>query len=201
MSTDAFLAMTIPRLGTSSSVRIEEQARARGHSAGYTDGLRAGQLEIERRMAELASEHAAAVQAANDRTAAAVAVMEAAARALNERTVPVLAESHGALARAAADLAGAILGYELGDEERSARAAIGRALDVTSLDEVRAVFLHPADLALLGDEIRDAAGIVFTADPTLARGDARTEFPHGYLDARLFAALDRATAALIAENP
>jgi flagellar assembly protein FliH len=201
MSSDAFLAVSIPRLGTTSSARLEEQARSRGHAAGYTDGLRAAQVEVDRRMAELEDEHARALRVASDRTAAAVAVLQAAAHALNTRTLPVLAESHGALAAAAIELAEAILGYELGNEERTAHAAVARALDVTHLDDVRTVRLHPADLALLDDHARRNAGVIFTADPSLSRGDAVTEFPSGYLDARLSTALDRAKVALLAENP
>lgn len=201
MSSDTFLTMTIPRLGTSNSARLEEQARARGHAAGYTDGLRAAQVEVDRRMAQLEEQHAAALHAANDRTAAAVAILQAAAQSLNDRTLPVLAESHGALAAAAIELAEAILGYELGNEERAAHAAVTRALDVTHLDDVRTVRLHPADLALLDDHVRRSAGVTFTADSSLSRGDAITEFPSGYLDARLSTALDRAKVALLAENP
>lgn len=201
MSSDTFLALTIPRLGTTNSSRLDEQARARGHAAGYTDGLRAAQVEVARRVSELDERHAEALQAANDRTTAAVAVVETAARSLNERTVPLLAESHNALAAAAIELAEAILGYELGNEERSARAALARALDVTHLDDVRTVRLHPEDLALLDPDVHAAAGVELTADPSLSRGDAITEFPHGYLDARLSTALDRARAALLAENP
>jgi flagellar assembly protein FliH len=152
-------------------------------------------------MARLEEQHAAALRAANDRTAAAVAVLQAAAQSLNDRTLPVLAESHGALAAAAIELAEAILGYELGNEERAAHAAVNRALDVTHLDDVRTVRLHPADLALLDDHVRRNAGVTFTADSSLSRGDAITEFPSGYLDARLSTALDRAKVALLAENP
>jgi flagellar assembly protein FliH len=201
MSSDAFLALTIPRIGTSGSARLEEQVRAQGHAAGYTDGLRAAQVEIDRRMAQLEEQHHAALRAARDRTTTAVTVIQAAAKALNDRTVPLLAESHGALAAAAIELAEAILGYELGNEERAARAAIDRALEADHLEEVRTVRLHPDDLALLDDDIRRNAGVSFTADSSLSRGDAITEFPHGYLDARLSTALDRARVALLAENP
>lgn len=201
MSSDLFSAVAIPRLGTSSTASLEERARARGHAAGYTDGLRAAQADIDRRIAQLSEEHAAAVRAADERAENAIAVIASAAQSLNDRTVPVLAESHAALAAAAVELAEAILGYELRDEERSARAALERAIDVTELHEVRTVRLHPDDLALLDHGLRALVGVNLVGDPSLARGDAVTEFPDGYLDARLSTALERAKAALLAENP
>jgi flagellar assembly protein FliH len=202
MSSETFLAIPIPRLAMGGATRAEEQARARGHAAGYTDGLRAAQAEMDRRMSELDEAHARATRAANDRSAQAVAVIQAAAKALDDRSVPVLAEAHAALAAAAVDLAEAVLGYELGNEENSARRALERALGyVQGGEEIRTVRLHPADLALLDDDTRTRAGVEFTGDDSLARGDAVAEFPDGYLDARLSAALARAAAALILENP
>lgn len=209
MSSDAFLALDIPRLGDTASRRIEEQARARGHAAGYTAGLRMAQSDHAERVARYESERAAAAQAAAEQLDRAVALLSAAARALNERTLPLLAESHGALAAAAAELAESILGIELADHERSARAALERALGGVDTRLVHAVRLHPDDLALLeeldlhGDRERQrvVADITFIADPVLRRGDAVTEFADGYLDARIATALERATTALLRENP
>jgi flagellar assembly protein FliH len=201
MSSDTFLAMSVPRLQDTDTARIEQQARARGHAAGYTAGLRAAQSDVDRRVAELREQHERALRAEQDKTAAAVAVIAAAARALENRTVPVLAESTATLVATAVELAEAILGYELQDEERSARAALARALDGAEPHEIHVVRLNPDDLALLGEGTRALAGVDLVADASLSRGDAVTEFPDGYLDARLSTALARAKAALIAENP
>lgn len=204
MSTDAFLAMNIPRLRDSVSRRLEEQAQARGHAAGYTEGVRAAQADIDARAVRLEAEHAAAAELAAARVERTLALLGAAAQALHRRTVPLLADSHGALAAAAVELAEAILGYELADHEHSARAAVDRALADVDGPLVRTVRLNPDDLALLDDQALSGTatqtGVDFTADPSLARGDAVTEFADGYLDARIGSALARAKAALLGEN-
>jgi len=56
--------------------------------------------------------------------------------------------------------------------------------------------MNPADLATLGPDVLAAAGVTFTPDATLARGDAMTQFPDGYLDARIGSALARVKAAI-----
>jgi flagellar assembly protein FliH len=74
---------------------------------------------------------------------------------------------------------------------------------------VHTVRLHPRDLAVLravlasdataGDVLAglpDLTGVELVADAGLAPGDAVGEFPEGYLDGRVVAALDRARAAL-----
>jgi flagellar assembly protein FliH len=44
------------------------------------------------------------------------------------------------------------------------------------------------------------AGVELKADPTLNPGDAVAEYPQGWIDARLGAALDRAKAALLGND-
>jgi flagellar assembly protein FliH len=207
MSSDTFLRLTIPRLGDSASRRMEEQARASGHAAGYTDGLRAAQAEHAVRVARYESERATADEHAAARVDHAVGVLSAAAEALNARTLPLLAEVHGALAAAAGDLAESILGVELADHEASARAALARALTGVDTRLVHTIRLHPDDLSLLAEltlqgdlRLPTTDGITFTPDPALQRGDAVTEFADGYVDARINTALERARAALLREN-
>jgi flagellar assembly protein FliH len=207
MSSDTFLRLSVPRLGDSASRRIEEQARSGGHAAGYTDGLRAAQADHAVRVARYEAERAAAEERAAARVDHAIAVLTAAAQALNERTLPLLADSHGALAAAASELAESILGVELADHETSARAALSRALTGVDARIVHTVRLHPDDLALLAEltihgdlHLPAADGINLTADPALQRGDAVTDFADGFLDARIGTALMRAKAALLREN-
>ena len=63
-------------------------------------------------------------------------------------------------------------------------------------NEVRAVRLHPSDLAALDLETISAADVRLKADSTLNPGDAITDFTHGYLDATLASAVARARSAL-----
>ncbi|WP_166786604.1 hypothetical protein, partial [Cryobacterium sp. TMT1-19] len=176
----------------------------------YTAGLRAAAAEVDARIARLDAEQAAAGAIGQARIDRAVALLGAAAAALHERTVPVIQEAEDTLVATALELAEAILGYSLGDADASARAALGRALatgatgvtgaTVTTgaLGTIRphSVRMNPADLALIDLITRADAGVDFTADADLARGDAIAEFPDGFLDARIGTALTRAKAAL-----
>lgn len=196
MSSDAFVAMAVPRLGDRALALRQEKAAARGHAAGYADGLRAAQRELDARTARLDAEHGDALRRGDESIGRAVDILHRAARALDESALPLLAESYDTLAAAAIDLAEAIIGYELADGERSARAALDRALAAPNAEEARTVRLHPDDLAALGDDLRGRLAVALAPDPSLARGDAVAEFADGYLDARLSTALARAKAVL-----
>ncbi|MFS0702834.1 FliH/SctL family protein, partial [Cellulomonas sp. 179-A 4D5 NHS] len=102
---------------------------------------------------------------------------------------------------AALELAAAVLGTELADGERSARAALARVLGNPLVPGVHTVRLHPRDLAALqaAGGVPATSGVELVADPALAPGDAIGEHPDGYLDGRIDAALDRARAVLLAE--
>ena len=207
-----FSAVTFPSLQGERDAG-GDASRARGHAAGYTAGLRAAAAEVDARIARLDAEQTAAGAIGQARIDRAVALLGAAAAALHERTVPVIQEAEDTLVATALELAEAILGYSLGDADASARAALGRALatgatgatgvtgaTVTTgaLGTVRphSVRMNPADLALIDLITRADAGVDFTADADLARGDAIAEFPDGFLDARIGTALTRAKAAL-----
>ncbi|WP_022883842.1 FliH/SctL family protein [Glaciibacter superstes] len=201
MSTEAaFLATPFPRLGDDETRRIERVARAQGHAAGYTEGLRAAQAEIDARRAELEADHAARQVRAQRQTDSALALLGRAAEALNSRTLPILEELRRELAAAAVELAEAVLGYELADHETAAHAALDRVCAAGDPRLVHTVRMHPDDVSLLAANVGATTGIELSADPSLARGDAVMEFPDGYLDARLASALARAKAALLGAN-
>ncbi|WP_166789750.1 FliH/SctL family protein [Cryobacterium fucosi] len=197
MSSDAgFSTLSFPTLRDVNRDLGHEQSRARGHAAGYAAGLRAAADEIDARAARLDAEHAAAVRHGQARVDHAVAMLGAAAVALDERTIPVLRDAENTLVTTALDLAEAIIGHELDDAEKSARFALGRALNHTTAVQPHSVRMNPDDLAVLDESTRAQAGVEFAADPSLARGDAITEFPDGFLDARIGTALARAKAVL-----
>ncbi|WP_152204613.1 FliH/SctL family protein, partial [Georgenia thermotolerans] len=134
---------------------------------------------------------------------AALAVLASTAAAARARTAPVVAEATETLARAAVELAQALLGAELSDDDTSARTALARALGEAGDDDVVRVRLNPEDHAHLRamleahpGELDIPAGVELVPDAALARGDAVSELTEGYLDARLGAALARARAAL-----
>jgi len=202
------------------------RAEARGHAAGYAAGLRAAEADLAVRRVAMEAEHAEAATRLERSLAASFAALDAAAEALRQRVVPVLAESEEALVETALDLASAVVGYEIAASEpapvdatsavpsadaaahadaahpagpregRTARAAVARALDGLDRSLVVGVRLHPADLAALGDAPA-VSSVPLVADARLARGDAEVDLPSGLVDARLVTALSRARAALL----
>ena len=189
--------------------RIERQWQARGHAAGYTEGLRAAAVAVDARVARLEADHAELMRAAGEHRDRTLAGLTAAVRALEARTVPVLHDVEDTLLDAAIDLAEAIIGHALADQAAAVRAALGRAgaaaalpptgttaSHTTSHTASHTVRLNPHDLAALDVAAVAQAGVTLVADASLSRGDAVSEFPDGYLDARIGSALQRARAAL-----
>jgi flagellar assembly protein FliH len=69
-----------------------------------------------------------------------------------------------------------------------------RALALVPDEQTVTVRMSPVDLETLGDI--NTANIVVTADAAISSGDAIATMPHGWLDVRLFAALQRAKSVL-----
>lgn len=200
-STDIpFSRAEFPSLKPSRDAAGGSLAYAHGHTAGYTSGLREAALDAENRRILMEAEHAAVLADCEARTGHVLATLVAAVAALEAATVPVITEVQDSLAASSLDLAEAILARELADTEKSARAALARALAVPPEVGTRTIHMHPADLCVLDDAIRDSAGVLFVADDSLTPGDAFTEFKAGYLDARIRTALDRARAALLEDD-
>jgi flagellar assembly protein FliH len=197
MSTETgFSTLSFPTLRSSAQGDRDERARAGGHAAGYAAGLRAAEREVAARIAALEAEHAAEIAHSRARTDRAVSLLAAAAAALDASTLPVLEHAHVAVAEGALELAEAVIASELGDAGAAAASALHRALDGVDTDIVHSVRMNPFDLETLATLDLAPAGVVLTPDASLARGDAVTRFPDGYLDARIASALARARAAI-----
>jgi flagellar assembly protein FliH len=194
MWTDGLVPVTFPRLGPASGQAVDDIAFARGHSAGYASGLALAAAELAERRAAAEAEFAAARARADAAVQQRLRVLDAAARALDARIAPVLAEARGRILDTAFSIAEVIVGHALQDGASSARAAVARALQGTEGEEVRAVHLHPADVALLSSEEAVRPGLVLLGDASLGRGDAVAELADGTIDARLSTALDRVRA-------
>ncbi|WP_051972925.1 FliH/SctL family protein [Cryobacterium sp. MLB-32] len=198
MSTDArFSSVAFPRLHVVVDARADEQDRAAGHAAGYAAGLREAGITAVAVAAEHAAEHAAALRHAEARSDRAVRLLAAAAEALDNRTIPVLREAEGTLVHTALDLAEAVLGAELSHSDVSARRALERALGQGEHAETHTVHMHPDDLAVLGAATQNVPGVLFVSDASLARGDAVTRFPDGFIDARIGTAFARVKNAML----
>jgi len=197
MSSDAgFSTLSYPALRNAASDSRDDQARVSGHAAGFAAGLREAEAQVAARIAALEAETAASISHGRARVDLAVALLNSAADALDARTVPLLESAHATLAESAMLVAEAVVGSELSDAGVAARSALHRALDSVDVGVVHEVRMNPADLATLGPDVLAAAGVTFTPDATLARGDAMTQFPDGYLDARIGSALARVKAAI-----
>ena len=198
MSTDArFSSVAFPRLHVVVDESVDERDRAAGHAAGYAAGVRAAGVAAAAVAAEQAAEHAAVLRHSEAKSDRAVRLLAAAAAALDNRTVPVLREAEETLVRTALDLAEAVLGAELSQGEISARRALERALGQGEHAETHTVHMHPDDLAVLGLSTQNIPGVLFVADPSLARGDAVTRFADGFLDARIGTAFARVKNAVL----
>lgn len=200
-STDIpFSPAVFPALKDPRNAIEDSLAYAHGHTAGYTAGLRKALAEAEERRSVTEAEHAALLRQSEARAGQVLTALAAAAAALEAAAVPVLAQAQETLAASALDLAEAILGRELSDADTAARAALARATAVPLPAGIRTVRMNPADLSVLDEHIRAAAGVVFVADEALERGDAFTEFETGYLDARIRTATERARRALTGDE-
>ena len=193
-----FTAMAFPSVADPERMALMEEARVQGHAAGYAAGMAAARLDALE-AARIGTESLAAQQ----RAAAAeldyrVTVLSAAATAMHERAVPVLETIERALASAALELAETVIGREMAHGDTSVRAALGRALNPETPSPVHTVRLHPDDCAVV--PAGTAAGVKFTSDASLRRGDAVAEYTEGFLDARISTALARIRRTLLGEG-
>ena len=199
MSRD-FFPVVFPSLPSSAQQdQADADNRAAGHAAGYAAGLRAAGAELAGQKAALDAEHRAALlhdAARMDRT---IAVLTAAAAALDSLLLPVVTDAQDAIAASALELAETIIGEALADGERSAKAALTRALAAVDPATITTIRLNPLDLGVLDETVRAAAAVSFTADASIARGDAIAVLPLGYLDARIAPAVARARAASLGD--
>ncbi len=125
--------------------------------------------------------------------------LESATAQLRAQELPVLESVDGAIARAALELAEAIIGHELADGEGSARTAVRRATESSPAAATRIRF-NPRDIALMAPH-QFAQGLVLVADDTIEPGGALVEVDNGSIDARVTTALARAKAALVEGTP
>ena len=161
---------------------------------GYDDGYRAG----------IAEGLAAGRAAAAAETAGAVARAEALCRSLFEATDELhrrqaleLKGLEDVLARAAFDLASAVVGRELQLSSSPGADALARALALVPAGCTATARLHPEDVASLGAV---SAAITLIADPAVEPGGCILEVGDSRIDAQLGSALDRVRAALLGDR-
>lgn len=202
MSAEQTFAPTqLPVVAAARTVEVREQARVAGHAAGWAAGARAA-ADAATLAAQRVADRAAAAEAdARARLTEALRTLGAASGAAAAREGGVVTDATATIVALALDLAEVVIGVELADGERSARAALVRALSVPVPGAPVVVRLNPEDRGLLDDlcdvdELMLPVGVTLADDPTLERGDAVSELPTGHLDARLRPAVARLRTVL-----
>ncbi|RYV50021.1 FliH/SctL family protein [Pengzhenrongella frigida] len=176
-----------------------EAARAAGWAAGWAAGSRAAAEAAAGQRRTLDEVERVAELARGARAQAALVVLRRAAEAISAQVVPVVTEVTDLLDDGVVALAEAVLGRELAGSDDGARLALARALSLPAEVGVHTVRLHPLDLTVLLEAgvLADLpVGVELVADRTLSPGDAVAQFPDGFLDARISAAVARARRAL-----
>ncbi|QIK84306.1 FliH/SctL family protein [Sanguibacter sp. HDW7] len=197
MSAEQTFAPTqLPVVAAARTAEVRERARVAGHAAGWAAGARAAADAASLAAQRVAERAAAAEEDARARLGEALCTLGAASGAAAAREGGVVEDATATVVALALDLAVVVVGVELADDERSARAALARALAVPAPATPVAVRLHPADRALLRelcdtDELALPASVTLVDDASLERGDAVSELPTGHLDARLRPAVER----------
>jgi flagellar assembly protein FliH len=178
------------------------EARASGYAAGWAEGRRAAAAAA---VVEAAAAKAAADEMVREyavQVKQAVAALAAAARRLDQRATPGLAELEEATVATAFAIAEAIVGRELATAADPGMDALQRALGVVPDGGPVTVRLHPADLATVVDslgsttEIIDGRTVTLGADAGLRRGDATAECDTTTVEVRIAEAIDRVRAEL-----
>lgn len=179
-------------------------ARAAAQAAGYLAGWSHGVQDAQQRAAAEQEDRAAALRLADEQRAAlfqrAIAAVDQAADQLDERATPGAAEVEGLIIATALQIAEALVGHSLRNDDQRAEAALARVLDLAPHTEPVVVRLSPADHALLTecDELPGARdrSITLVADPALSPGDAVATSGATEIDARIAAGLQRVREVL-----
>jgi flagellar assembly protein FliH len=165
-------------------------ARAAAESAGYAAGWAKG---VEAARAVVDAEQQAARRATEARAAQlvqALVAVESAAQRLEQRATPALEEIEQVVLTAAFDIAEAIVGARLRDDDHRGLDALRRALALAPGGERVRVFLHPADI----ESVRGAdvpPGVELVPDPAQVPGDAIARCGATEVDARIGSAVAR----------
>lgn len=206
-TTTRFTPAPLP-VGNSTASSAGERARAAGYAAGYAAGAHAAADAARAQAAKDAQAHAhrlaeldRADEARKEQVRQALDVLADVAQAASARALPVIDEAVHTLHRHAITLAEAILGRELTPGPGTAQDLLDRALTVPADLGVHTIRVSEADHARIVRAVAEASahvpeGISLVADSALADGDVISEYPHGFMDAQVTAALARAWAVV-----
>jgi len=178
--------------------RLRDRAHEEGYTAGFAEGTAAAEVvvaEAERDARERLEE----VQARWERRlVSATAALGAAARQLEEATLPVADDVRESVLGAVTTLVEDLLGRELAVATDPGLDALRRALRLCPADAPVVVRLHPDDLAEIPapalTDLPDTVTVV--GDERIERAGAVAEAGSQRIDAQIGAALERVQAVL-----
>ena len=176
---------------------IREAARAEGHAAGTRDGA----ARVNATAAQKIAERAAAL--ADARVSAAGNVLTAAADRLDSERDRLLGEWEAEFVHLSLAVAERLLRRTLSTDPSAVGPLVSEVLAHAAGLPRPVVRMHPADLAVLGEDghtlVRSAMGEHGRIEPddALARGDCVVTAEDGEVDGRLSARLDRIAAELL----
>jgi flagellar assembly protein FliH len=196
MSTEAFAPAVYPRLRGADAEGERRLARQRGYADGHAEGFRVASAEAAAAAARAEEERIAARDAARRELSSAVSSLEAAAAALDARAADLTRLDEQRVSARAIELAETILGQALADRDLSAHAALHRALAAGGDEPIAEVRMSADDVRTLQRNDAVPAHVRVVADASLTAGDAVAMLPHGFVDARIGQALERARHAL-----
>lgn len=196
MSTDAFAPAVYPRLRGADAESERRLARQRGYADGHAEGFRVAATEAAATAARAEAERAASHAENQRELASAASALKAAAAALQARAGELTRLDEQRISARAIELAETILGEALADRDLSASTALHRALAAGGADPVAEVRMSADDVRTLQRNDAVPAHVRVVADETLAAGESIAMLRHGFVDARIGQALDRARRVL-----
>jgi flagellar assembly protein FliH len=182
----------------------QEAARATGYAEGWAQGRRDAVALQAQEVLRGEQERQRVERQLAEQTQMACDALNSAVRQLASRTVPALEDMADLVLGGALRLAEAVLGAELSVLDDAGTLALRRALAPLPDDGRVVVRMHPHDLQVVLDATGEAGAttrrvdgheVELVADSGLRRGEAVADQGAARVDARLAAALGRATAA------
>lgn len=173
-----------------------EQGRLDGHAEGYAAGMALAAADAAVAAAGAARRLEQDAQEQRTRTADAVRVLTAASQAFLQQEQVAVVDVENAVVTLALDLARAVLDREIATTTNPGADAIARALVLAPEGGTATVYLHPADVVVLGEVDGLGRLLVLVADPSVERGGCVLESGGRRVDAQLGPALDRVAAVL-----
>jgi flagellar assembly protein FliH len=171
------------------SLEAQRAAAAReGYEEGYAEGMQRALAEITRKSAE-----------ESQRAALALSALSRAVSAAQESVQKARSEVQEAAPKLAFELLEALLAREVSLTVNPGYDAITRVLDLDSSNDPVTVWMHPVDIASLGEltDIGSGREMNVVADPSIERGGAMVEVGRSMLDGQLSHAMDRVREVLM----